>query len=174
MEHQQWAEIKWAKEPTKEQLKKEGQVETVAKFGGGGNKRSSANVLGVKQANECDPELQGNLPKVNKALKDAIRDARRTKGEKGWTQDELDRHAGLPANTTKGYENGTAIPNPAQLNKLERALGVKLPRPSKPKAPKPAAVSGARAGEGKPGGAINRGTGRNPQPGSGLLMRRRA
>ena len=33
------------------------------------------------------------------------------------------------------YESGKAIPNPAIITKLERALGVKLPRPGKSKAP---------------------------------------
>ena len=33
------------------------------------------------------------------------------------------------------YESGKAVPNPAIISKLERALGVKLPRPGKSKAP---------------------------------------
>jgi ribosome-binding protein aMBF1 (putative translation factor) len=33
------------------------------------------------------------------------------------------------------YESGKAIPNPAIISKLERALGVKLPRPGKSKPP---------------------------------------
>ena len=31
------------------------------------------------------------------------------------------------------YENGKAIPNPQIISKIERALGVKLPRPPKKK-----------------------------------------
>jgi ribosome-binding protein aMBF1 (putative translation factor) len=33
------------------------------------------------------------------------------------------------------YESGKAIPNPAIISKLERSLGVKLPRPGKSKPP---------------------------------------
>ncbi len=33
------------------------------------------------------------------------------------------------------YESGKAVPNPQIISKLERALGVKLPRPGKSKAP---------------------------------------
>jgi ribosome-binding protein aMBF1 (putative translation factor) len=33
------------------------------------------------------------------------------------------------------YESGKAIPNPSIITKLERALGVKLPRPGKAKVP---------------------------------------
>lgn len=42
------------------------------------------------------------------------------------------------------YESGKAVPNPAIISKLERALGVKLPRPGKSKAPaKEAGSSGS-------------------------------
>jgi ribosome-binding protein aMBF1 (putative translation factor) len=33
----------------------------------------------------------------------------------------------------QSYENGRAVPNPSIINKLERALGARLPRPSKKK-----------------------------------------
>jgi ribosome-binding protein aMBF1 (putative translation factor) len=41
------------------------------------------------------------------------------------------------------YESGKAIPNPQLISKLERSLGVKLPRPGKSKAP---AKAGGAAG----------------------------
>lgn len=45
------------------------------------------------------------------------------------------------------YESGKAIPNPAIITKLERALGVKLPRPGKSKPPpKEGATAGAKSG----------------------------
>jgi ribosome-binding protein aMBF1 (putative translation factor) len=49
------------------------------------------------------------------------------------------------------YESGKAIPNPQIINKLERKLGVKLPRQSKSKAP---AKDGAKVAA-KP--TVNRG-----------------
>jgi len=45
------------------------------------------------------------------------------------------------------YESGKAIPNPQIIGKLERKLGVKLPRPGKSKAPtKEGGAGGAKAG----------------------------
>jgi ribosome-binding protein aMBF1 (putative translation factor) len=45
------------------------------------------------------------------------------------------------------YESGKAIPNPSIITKLERALGVKLPRPGKAKVPpKDGAATSASSG----------------------------
>ena len=46
------------------------------------------------------------------------------------------------------YESGKAIPNPQIISKLERQLGVKLPRPGKSKA---ASASTTGSGTGAPG-----------------------
>lgn len=54
------------------------------------------------------------------------------------------------------YESGKAVPNPQIIGKLERKLGVKLPRPGKSKAPPKAGGGAAGAGGGAKGGATGK------------------
>jgi len=49
------------------------------------------------------------------------------------------------------YESGKAVPNPQIIGKLERKLGVKLPRPGKSKAPAKAGATGGGATKGTSG-----------------------
>ena len=56
------------------------------------------------------------------------------------------------------YEAGKAIPNPAIITKLERALGVKLPRPGKSKAPPKAGAGVGGTGGGARSGAAGKAT----------------
>ena len=49
------------------------------------------------------------------------------------------------------YESGKAIPNPQIISKLERQLGVKLPRPGKSKAATASGSGGAAAPKGTSG-----------------------
>jgi len=58
-------------------------------------------------------------------LKQAIQRARQ---QKGWNQTELARAIMEKQTVIADYESGRAIPNPNIINKLERALGVRLPR----------------------------------------------
>lgn len=51
------------------------------------------------------------------------------------TQKELGTSINEKPQIVAEYESGKAIPNPAIIAKLERSLGVKLPRPGKSKAP---------------------------------------
>jgi ribosome-binding protein aMBF1 (putative translation factor) len=51
------------------------------------------------------------------------------------TQKELATAINEKPQVVGEYESGKAVPNPAIISKLERALGVKLPRPGKSKAP---------------------------------------
>ena len=44
------------------------------------------------------------------------------------------------------YENGKAIPNGQIISKMERVLGVKLPRPGKNPKPKQSAAAAATKG----------------------------
>jgi hypothetical protein len=57
----------------------------------------------------------------------------RTDPTKTMTQTELNQHCGFPANTIKNYETCAAVIVPTQIDKLNRVLGVKLPRPDKAK-----------------------------------------
>jgi putative transcription factor len=45
---------------------------------------------------------------------------------KGWTQKQLAQACSIPDTTVRDYENGRAIPNPQDIVKMSRALGVTL------------------------------------------------
>jgi len=63
------------------------------------------------------------------------------------TQKELATAINEKAQVVADYESGKAIPNPAIINKLERKLNVKLPRPGKSKPPpKTTATGGTTTG----------------------------
>tara|TARA_A100001015_G_scaffold81465_1_gene90290 strand:+ start:4082 stop:4429 length:348 start_codon:yes stop_codon:yes gene_type:complete len=64
-------------------------------------------------------------PKTNKELKLAIQQARIAKK---WSQKELATQLNTTIQIISQYENGKAIPNNAFISKLEKKLGVKLPR----------------------------------------------
>lgn len=65
---------------------------------------------------------------VDRALSQAIAQARCAKK---LTQAQLATQINEPPQTIKEYESGKAIPNPNVLNKLDRALGIHLPRGKK-------------------------------------------
>jgi ribosome-binding protein aMBF1 (putative translation factor) len=79
-------------------------------------------------ANDFDPENVKKPIMSNKELGSAIQKARTAKN---FTQSQLDQMCNFPKNTIKNYEQGKAIVKPNELNKLNRILGVKLPRPKK-------------------------------------------
>ena len=53
--------------------------------------------------------------------------------EKKWTQKELAQKINAKPSVIQDYESGKTIPIPGIIQKLNRALGVKLPRINKPK-----------------------------------------
>eukprot|EP00753_Platysulcus_tardus_P002935 PLAT1208.1.p1 GENE.PLAT1208.1~~PLAT1208.1.p1 ORF type:complete len:183 (+),score=57.10 PLAT1208.1:38-550(+) len=65
--------------------------------------------------------------RVGRELAMAIQRARVAKG---WSQKELATAINERATIINEYESGRAIPNGAIINKLNRALGVSLPRPA--------------------------------------------
>jgi putative transcription factor len=122
-----------------------GILATEKKFGAGGNKsaHSSAAGLSAKKLEEADDV--GTIAKVDKSLSKAIMAARTAKK---LTQKELATAINEKPQVVAEYESGKAIPNPQIISKLERKLGVKLPRPGKSSAPKPAAASSSSSGTG--------------------------
>jgi putative transcription factor len=58
----------------------------------------------------------------------AIQQARQAKK---LTQKELAGQLAVQASVINDYESGRAIPNPQLISKLERVLGVRLPRAAK-------------------------------------------
>ena len=67
---------------------------------------------------------------VDHSLSMAIQKARL---DKKMTQKELAAAIAEKPTIIGEYESGRAIPNPTLISKLERALGVRLPRPAKKK-----------------------------------------
>jgi len=117
MEHQDWKPVVFTKDYKKEytpQQIKEYEEKQKAK-------------LEQKKAEENEIKVP---PKVDFELKKALMQARVSKK---MSQKELANRLNVPVNTIAGYENGKIIPNNAFIVKMERILGVKLPRVSKAK-----------------------------------------
>lgn len=104
---------------------KEGQeVDAMKKTTATNKQAGPKNVAKILEADEYKVET------VPFELKIAIQQARAKKGLK---QTELAQLINEKASVIGDYEAGRAIPSAAVISKLERALGVKLPRPKKKK-----------------------------------------
>ncbi len=90
----------------------------------------------------------GTIAKVDKSLSKAIMQARTAKK---MTQKDLGTAINEKPQVVAEYESGKAIPNPQIISKLERALGCKLPRPGKSKAPPKTTATSASGTKAKPG-----------------------
>lgn len=73
------------------------------------------------------------------------------------TQKELATAINEKPQVVAEYESGKAIPNGQIISKLERQLGVKLPRPGKSSAPPKAGATGTAAAKPGTAGGIVRG-----------------
>jgi putative transcription factor len=110
------------------------------KFGAGGNKSAHTSTVNAKKIEESD-ELK--LNKVDKSLSKAIQQARQAKN---MTQKDLATKINEKPQVVGEYESGKAVPNGQIIVKMERVLGVKLPRPGKKPAAKLSAAEGAAKG----------------------------
>ena len=108
------------RDKTKKEKIKDGDVETVRRDT---KNKDTTKLLSNTQAHDFDPENIKKLPTSDHNIKTALQNARRNKNN--MKQDELDKLCNLPKNTTKSYEDGTAVLNSAILVKMARALGVK-------------------------------------------------
>jgi ribosome-binding protein aMBF1 (putative translation factor) len=61
-------------------------------------------------------------------LKIAIAQARNAKG---WNQDQFSKVIQVPKSDVNSWEAGKSVPAGAMIAKMEKVLGVKLPRPPK-------------------------------------------
>lgn len=119
-----------------------GLVTTEKRIGAGGNKSAhSAATLSARKIEEATDV--GTLARVDKDLAKAIMQARMAKK---LTQKDLATAINEKPQVVGEYESGKAIPNPAIISKLERKLGVKLPRPGKTKVPSAGAGSSSGTG----------------------------
>ena len=133
-----------------DRLKAMGILTTEKKFGSGSNSsahNSSGATINARKIEESD-DLKIN--KVDKSLSKAIQQARMAKK---LTQKELATKINEKPQVVGEYENGKAIPNAQIINKLERELGVKLPRPGK-KPADPAKKAAAASGAATRGGLV--------------------
>ena len=106
-------------------LKSTGNVTTEKRFGAGEN---SAGPTGsaLRKLDESTDEYKHAT--VDRSLSVAISQARQAKK---LSQKDLAKAINEPASIIQQYEAGSAIPNPQILSKLDRALGVHLPRARK-------------------------------------------
>jgi len=137
MDHQNWEQVVMSKKPGAESkgekaiskaLKEGKEVDAIKKTTATNKTAGPTNVAKILETEEYKVET------VSFELKIAIQQARNKKGLK---QAELAALINEKASVVGDYEAGRAIPSAAVINKLERALGAKLPRPKKKKAAKP-------------------------------------
>lgn len=85
----------------------------------------------VKKEKEKKDENDVQKPSI---VKTTVRDRiRRERTEFGWKQDELDLKAGVPKNTVKSYEAGTAVINAISQTKILRVLDMERTKRGKDK-----------------------------------------
>lgn len=119
-------------------MKAMGMVAAEKKHGAGGNASAHSGAgINARKIEESD-ELKHN--KVDKNLSKAIQQARMAKK---MTQKDLATKCNEKPQVIGEYENGKAIPNGQIISKMERILGVKLPRPGKKIKTKESAAAGA-------------------------------
>jgi ribosome-binding protein aMBF1 (putative translation factor) len=124
---QDWEPVTITRTKTKKEEVKSGNCDTV-KRKEATNSNKPATVISKKDAN--DFEGIAHIPKPTLQLKQAIQNARQTLK---LTQSDLDKACNFSPNTVSNYENGTATVVPGDLQKMEKVLKVKLPRPPKKK-----------------------------------------
>jgi putative transcription factor len=104
-----------------------GVMTTEKKFDAAQNKSAhSGSGAGMKKLEESTEEFKHNT--VSQDLSKAISQARLAKK---MTQKDLATAINEKPQIIQEYESGKAIPNPQILNKLDRALGIHLPRGKK-------------------------------------------
>ena len=133
--HQDWDSVILKKHETNPQKKKKAtDIDQSSMVRRQTSNSPAIKVNSQKVIYEFDPENVSAPTTSTHELGIAIQQARiaeNNKLKKNLTQIELDNLCAFPKNTVRDYENGSAIVNPEQLNKINRVLGIKLPRPHK-------------------------------------------
>ena len=102
--------------------------------GGGGGGGGAGGGGGGGGGGKDDEEIPKAKATVSADLRVAIQQARLAKKNpdgSAFTQKQLAQAIQEQPAVIQAYESGNAVPNGQLLSKLERALGVKLPRPPK-------------------------------------------
>lgn len=127
IQENQWAPVVLRKNPSKpktqaeiQRAKANGNLTTEKKFG---NANSST---GPSNAAKLDAETGDfRVQKISTDFKVALMQARQAKG---WNQKELAAKIGEKQTLVQQYEAGKAVPNGQIISKLNRQLGVTLPK----------------------------------------------
>jgi putative transcription factor len=114
-------EVVIRRKQTKEEAIRKGLGTIEKKHEAGTNHQTSS----VADARKLDNE-EITIPYSTVELGKKIQTARVAKNMK---QVDLDKVCNFPRNTIRDYENSTCVTKQDQITKMERALGVKLPRP---------------------------------------------
>nr|CCA28249.1 conserved hypothetical protein [Albugo laibachii Nc14] len=130
---QDWEQAGWGHKRTQgkqntaaslNKAKREGNVVTEARLAGGTNKSSHTNLN--KNMRKLEEDTENFKPRtVDRSLSQSLIKART---EKKMTQKTLATAINEKPQVIAEYESGKAIPNGQIISKMERALGVKLPR----------------------------------------------
>jgi putative transcription factor len=114
--------------PSAEEAKRAGApVVAEKRFGAGSNKTAQGGAVYARKLEEETDDF--HLPSVSLEFKVALQQARQSKG---WTQKDLAQRANEKPSVINDYESGRAVPNPQVVSKLQRVLGVSLPKLPKP------------------------------------------
>lgn len=125
---QDWETVVLKRKPTQSEAERSGITVAQEKFGGNKNVQETS-TTGIASSKKIENE-EVAIPFSTVELGKQIQTARL---KKKITQSELDKKCNLPVNTTQKYENGTAIVNSAQLQKMSKILGVQIKAPKKQK-----------------------------------------
>eukprot|EP01105_Mastigella_eilhardi_P018146 TRINITY_DN4197_c0_g1_i4.p2 TRINITY_DN4197_c0_g1~~TRINITY_DN4197_c0_g1_i4.p2 ORF type:complete len:148 (-),score=34.71 TRINITY_DN4197_c0_g1_i4:66-476(-) len=134
MGDQDWTEVVFHKQAPKKkpgqrqeqsvaQARQQGSaVETFRKVNAGSNRQKQ----GPRNTTQLD-DIENQESVGYKGLpRDVCLRIQQGRAAKGWTQKEFAQHINEKANVVVEYENGSCIPNPQILNKMEKALGVRV------------------------------------------------
>merc|ERR1719230_464398 len=131
---QEWEPVVWHKQAPKGKASKSseevnaarrtgGLVDTSTKFNAGTNRSAHSIVASAKKLDENTEACKHNT--VSHEFKMALQQARLAKK---MSQQALATAVNEKNTVINEYESGKAIPNGAIINKLNRALGVRLPK----------------------------------------------
>ena len=124
-EHQDWKQVTLKPKASVNKTQNSQDVvkakEPAKKYNAGKNTQQSS-VNGAKIERTFDSE-DYEIPHVSHNLKMQIQKARQ---EKNMTQKQLAFACNFPETVIKNYENGTAVPKSAEINKMSKVLDVKL------------------------------------------------
>jgi len=97
-----------------------------------GNVESEAKVKHTGKAGAWKIEEESENFRHNEITSDFKMALMQARTAKGWKQKDLAQQVQQPPAVIQSYENGTAIPDGQVINRLNRALGITLPKVNKP------------------------------------------